>query len=196
VQVVVCSPALLGYLSPVVSGRRGSGCGGSRTGKDTGDYSGFCQESPQLVFERGFVAQFSDVMPTVPRGHVQPLLCLSVSDPQLAQIQPCAEQSAASRYGSTNRRSQAGGTPHWPQDRGHCAAMRIWPLNARSSSNRCITGWHEDTELPAMGRRQSCCIEDEGGPLGIGLWDQVSNPAKLRGLRGRVVSVGANVRQW
>jgi len=46
-----------------------------------------------------------------------------------------------------------------------------------------------------MGRRQSCCIEDEGGPLGIGLWDQVSNPAKLHGLRGRVVSVGANVRQ-
>jgi hypothetical protein len=46
-----------------------------------------------------------------------------------------------------------------------------------------------------MGRRKSCCIEDEGGPLEIGLWDQVSNPAKLHGLRGRVVSVGANVRQ-
>jgi hypothetical protein len=41
-----------------------------------------------------------------------------------------------------------------------------------------------------MGRRQSCCIEDEGRPLEIGLWDQVSNPAKLRGLRGWVVSVG------
>jgi hypothetical protein len=36
----------------------------------------------------------------------------------------------------------------------------------------------------------SCYIEDEGRPLEIGLWDQVSNHAKLRGLRGRVVSVG------
>lgn len=38
-------------------------------------------------------------------------------------------------------------------------------------------------------------MEDEGRPLGIGLWDQVPNPAKLRDLRGRVVSVGETSRQ-
>jgi len=50
-------------------------------------------------------------------------------------------------------------------------------------------------QLPqAMGRRKSCCIEDEGRPLGIGLWDQVPNPVKLLCLRGRGVSVDAHVR--
>ena len=41
----------------------------------------------------GFVAQFHDVIPTITIKHVQTILCLSLSHPQLAPIQPCADQS-------------------------------------------------------------------------------------------------------
>ena len=38
-------------------------------------------------------------------------------------------------------------------------------------------------------KRKQCFIEDEGGPLGVGLQERASNHLKLRGSRVRVVSV-------
>jgi len=44
---------------------------------------------------------------------------------------------------------------------------------------------------PPQGRRsKSCCMKDEGRPLGIGVQAQVSNHPELLGSRARVVSVG------
>jgi hypothetical protein len=37
--------------------------------------------------------------------------------------------------------------------------------------------------------REQCFIEDEGGPLEVGLQERASNHLKLRGSRVRVVSV-------
>jgi hypothetical protein len=52
---------------------------------------------------------------------------------------------------------------------------------------------------PLQSGRERCFTEDEGGPLGTGLQEQVSNRLKLRGLRAFVVSVdgkgGARLRQ-
>lgn len=44
-------------------------------------------------------------------------------------------------------------------------------------------------QLPQGGRRVSCCTEDEGRPLGIGVQALVPNRLELRGSRARVVSV-------
>ena len=44
-------------------------------------------------------------------------------------------------------------------------------------------------QLPQGGRRVSCCTEDEGRPLGIGVQARVPNRLELRGSRARVVSV-------
>ena len=48
---------------------------------------------------------------------------------------------------------------------------------------------------PLQFERKRCFIEDEGGPLEVGLQEQTSNRLKLRGLRVLVVSVEEKAEQ-
>ena len=50
-------------------------------------------------------------------------------------------------------------------------------------------GVHGALRMRALQKRKQCFIEDEGGPLGVGLQERASNHLKLRGSRVRVVSV-------
>ena len=47
-------------------------------------------------------------------------------------------------------------------------------------------------QQPKGGRSKPCCMEDEGGPLGIGVQARVPNHLELLGSRALVVSVGGN----
>jgi len=50
-------------------------------------------------------------------------------------------------------------------------------------------GVHGALRMRPRRLRKQCFIEDEGGPLEVGLQEQASNHLKLRGSRARVVSV-------
>ena len=59
-----------------------------------------------------------------------------------------------------------------------------------SSRDRLASGGvHGALRMRALQKRKQCFIEDEGGPLGVGLQERASNHLKLRGSRVRVVSV-------
>lgn len=47
---------------------------------------------------------------------------------------------------------------------------------------------------PRGGRSKPCCMNDEGGPLGIGVQARVPNHLELLGSRARVVRVEAKRR--
>ncbi len=63
------------------------------------------------------------------------------------------------------------------------------------AGSRATRTWvcHEGTFIHQTGgRSEPCCMEDEGGPLGIGVQAQVPNHLELLGLRVLVVSVEGN----
>jgi hypothetical protein len=59
----------------------------------------------------------------------------------------------------------------------------------RKILEHCVPRMH--TSTLERRKRQQCCKEDEGRPLGIGLQGQVPNRPKLLWSKARVVSIGA-----
>ena len=69
------------------------------------------------------------------------------------------------------------------------AVLLAWILVQKYCNHRVP---RRHAQPPQGGRSKSCCIEDEGWPLGIGVQALVSIHLVLRGSRARVVSVEGN----